>query len=180
MDTTPCQTTTFRGLSSFYLRFSTGYDGRRWLPPLLAMLRDSPQLEELFLCLGIGNVSNALPSADPIPTRVPLHALHTFVTLPPPWCTSFLVRSTSFQMRSPCSLQTSLQDSPGRSLPHCHWNHLSEQRPHLRSFTPPATERLSREPTITPSFPVQPPGKAGCQSNNRREPCSSTPPDAGH
>lgn len=39
------------------------------------MLRDSPQLEELFLCLGIGNVGNALPSAEPIPTRVSLHAL---------------------------------------------------------------------------------------------------------
>ena len=63
----------FKGLSSLSLNLSSQRDSRKFLTPLLAMLHDCPRLEELFLSLGVA--SDNLPSADGIPTRVPLHAL---------------------------------------------------------------------------------------------------------
>ena len=69
----PLPNNRFRDLSSFHLQLASRRSGRTFLTPLLAMLRDSPRLEELFLRLGV--VSDAPLSAHGIPTRVPLHTL---------------------------------------------------------------------------------------------------------
>ena len=63
----------FGGLSSFHLQLSTKGDAPTVLIPLLAMLRDSPQLEELSLCLCF--VRGILPSPHGIPTRATLYTL---------------------------------------------------------------------------------------------------------
>jgi len=63
----------FGGLSSFYLKLSSQGDPHTLLIQLLEMLRDSPQLEELFLHLDL--VNDNPPSAHSIPARVSLHAL---------------------------------------------------------------------------------------------------------
>lgn len=63
----------FSGLSSFHLRLSSGDVGLTFWTPLLATLRDSPQLEELFL--HVGAVFNYTTSAQDIPAPAILHAL---------------------------------------------------------------------------------------------------------
>jgi len=63
----------FRGLSSFHLQLSSEGDALDLLVPLLAMLRDSPRLEELFLWPGSARDSPL--SAQGIRTRATLRAL---------------------------------------------------------------------------------------------------------
>jgi hypothetical protein len=63
----------FRDLSSLHLRLSSGDDALALLTPLLAMLRDNPQLEEFFLRQGI-TIDN-LPPSQGEPTSATLHAL---------------------------------------------------------------------------------------------------------
>jgi len=71
----------FGGLSSLPLRPSSEGDALTLLIPLLAMLRDSLQLEEPFLWLG--PAKDSLPSAHGIPTCAPCKS-YTSVALPPP------------------------------------------------------------------------------------------------
>ena len=69
----PFPNNSFRDLSSFRLQLSSGSGNPAFWNPLLAMLQNSPQLEEFFLYLGAGY--DNFPSAEDIPTPAALHAL---------------------------------------------------------------------------------------------------------
>ncbi|KAF9653402.1 hypothetical protein BDM02DRAFT_3257923 [Thelephora ganbajun] len=62
----------FRNLTSFHLHLSSVSAGSSLWIPLLEVLRDSPQLEELFLNF---DIYNGFPSVPNIPDPAALHAL---------------------------------------------------------------------------------------------------------
>ena len=63
----------FKNLSSFNLQLSSGEVGPTFWTSLLAMLRDSPRLEELFLRFSL--IYDYPPFSEDVPTPATLHAL---------------------------------------------------------------------------------------------------------